>query len=66
MKQKIKRDMIRDIEKMIKEAEFLKKDIESYNEKYYDKSQHLSDEERKEITELSDKLETVINSILYN
>lgn len=64
MNQKIKRDMICELENMIQEAEFLKKDVDDYNEKFYDRGQHLSYEEQKEINELSEKLETVIYSIL--
>lgn len=64
MSQKIKRDMVRELENMIQEAEFLKKDVDAYNEKFYDRGQHLSYEEQKEINELSEKLETVIYSIL--
>lgn len=64
MNQKIKRDMICELENMIQEAEFLKKDVDAYNEKFHDRGQYLSDEEQKEINELSEKLETVIYSIL--
>ena len=64
MSQKIKRDMVRELENMIQDAEFLKKDVDDYNEKFYDRGQHLSYEEQKEINELSEKLETVIYSIL--
>lgn len=64
MNQKIKRDMVRELENMIQEAEFLKQDVDAYNEKFHDRGQYLSDEEQKEINELSEKLETIIYSIL--
>ncbi len=66
MSQSIIRDMIRELENMIQDAEFLKQDVDAYNEKYHDRGQHLSDEEQKEITELSEKLETVVYSILHD